>query len=175
MKTFKLCAPVYLLVAWSLGISACIESEYSEPEPFDTHALKPLAAEEGPLPQEPEFLIADNSDAIFDFTTSLSAANYESGWTAITSSSSANVSFDAGFLPRMVSVVAQMHDCSGNWVRKYTYVPPAHSSWDDMYTNGENVYWIDNNSIVVHHEGAIRGTNIHDGCASQRFKVYAWR
>jgi hypothetical protein len=173
MKTFKIHAPVYLLVAWSLALSGCLESANSEP--FDTQDPMPLVAEEAPPPQEPELIVADNSTAIFDFTTSLSAANYQSGWTSVSSSSNANIAFDAGFLPRLVSVLVQMRDCNGNWVSKYTYVPPAHSSWDDMYTGGENVYWVENNSVYVHHEGAIRGTNIHDGCSSQRFKVYAWR
>jgi hypothetical protein len=175
MKKFNLYTPAVLLVAWSVALSGCVGVDSGNGEPVDIQVSKAVAAEDSQLLHEPEIVVADDSHAIFNAMNALGAANYESGWTTVSSSSQANIVFNNGFLPRVVSVLVQMHDCSGNWVDRYTYIPPAHSSWDDAYTNGENVYWVENDSIVVHHEGVIRGTNVHDGCSFQRFKVYAWR
>lgn len=101
--------------------------------------------------------------------------DYESSWSQVGSAQETRLIFDLGFEPALVSVKVQMFDCEGDWAPRYSFVPPAHTSWDDMYTGNENVYWVEGDSVIVHHEATIQGEDIHGGCDYQRFKVYAWR
>lgn len=164
MHRYLMVAGVMIVVAITVSAALVAEQE-SEAEADDSTWMAGDAD---------AVLFADDSQAVYDDSARLSEANYESGWVEVASDQTTNIIFYAGFRPRLVSVLAQMRGCEGVWRDVYSFVPPAHTSWDDMYTNGENVYWLRGNEVVVHHEGVIRGTNIHDGCAAQRFKVYAW-
>lgn len=171
MKYLGFC--IFIWFVSSLISTGCFDPD-SNGE-LDTRNPLPLGADETPMVHEQEFIIADSSDEKFSVANAMLVADYESGWAVVNSGATTNIIFNNGFLPRTVSVWAGMYDCNGYWAARYTNVPPAHTAWDDMYTNGENVYWVDSERIIVHHEGVIRGSNIHDGCAYQRFKVYAWR
>ena len=102
-------------------------------------------------------------------------ADYESSWWTVSSHISTTKYFYVGWVPKRVSVLVQMKSCNGSWINTYSYVPPAFTAWDDMFTDNKNVYWIYNNNVAVRHEGVIRGSNLHGGCSQQRFKVYAWK
>jgi hypothetical protein len=169
-RTYLMAGAAVILAG--IAASAAVMADQGNPAEADDQDSEFLADHE---PKHDIVIVADNSSALYNAVSELSAANYESDWVDVGSGQSTNIIFYAGFRPRLVSVSVQMHGCNGSWLNLFSFVPPAHTSWDDMYTAGENVYWIRGHNIIVHHEGVIRGTNIHDGCSRQRFQVFAWR
>jgi hypothetical protein len=90
---------------------------------------------------------------------------YESPWQSVASNVTTTLNFPIPFTPVRVIVVANLMDCSSNWTNRYVHVRSALTRWDDACSNGENVWWIEGNTVKVYHEGSSAGcTNIHDGC-----------
>ena len=100
--------------------------------------------------------------------------SYVSGWQQSAASSSDILTFDVGFFPVLVSVIAQVRGPNG-YVDLYTHISPARHSWDDLDTRGETVYTITGTKVQVHPRGTSVGTNIWNGNSPTRFRVYAWR
>jgi len=98
---------------------------------------------------------------------------YESPWQVVGSNVTTTLTFPLPFFPVRVVVLANYYDGS-NWTNKYSHVREALSRWDDMCADSQNVWWIEGNSVKVHHEGTEGCSNIHDGWTQMRFKVYAW-